>query len=238
MAREQITSLDNLFDNIEVDENGVVRLEDWKDTIMWDKGRKLLPEAKSAIVLVMEVFPEVVKHLTSKAQVGEMALRDLFNRNVEVIRGHLDWQAYKVVKKLHNLGFKGVPLPCGGAPFEARFLESAFSYKHAAQAAGLGILGWHSMLITPEFGSRVRLACIITDAYLSPSASAVNEMPCPKCGGACIKICPASAIAKPEGNETSRVNKYACFTYLNASGGCAECLKVCPTGKIPWEGAY
>ncbi|MFC2005412.1 hypothetical protein ACFLVG_00400 [Chloroflexota bacterium] len=231
MVKGDIVALDHLLDNAEVDKIGAVRLDDWKDTPLWDKARQLLPEPKSIIVLALEVLPEVIKYLTSQAQVGEIVLRDLFTRNVELVNGHLDWQAYKTVKKLHSLGFKGVPLPAGGAPFDNRFLEGTLSYKHAARAAGIGVLGWHSMLITPEYGTRVRLACVITDALLLPSAPVVEEAPCPECGGACIKICPASAITKPQGNETYKINSFACNTYLNASGSCSECLKVCPAGR-------
>ncbi len=216
MAEEATIELNSLLDGIEVDKVGVARLDDWRDTPLWPKVQNLLPGAESIVVLAQEVFPEVVKHLTPKVLVGEMALRDLYNRNSEIIGGHLDWEAYKMVKRLHRQGFKGLPLPARGGPHEARFLEGPFSYKHAAQAAGLGALGWHSMLITPEYGPRVRLACVITDALLEPSAPSSDELPCAKCDGACIKICPVTAITKPQGSETYGLDKYACSTYLNA----------------------
>lgn len=232
MAKATAAELGHLFEDIETDKIGVVRLDDWRDTPLWPKVQNLLPGAESIVVLAQEVFPEVVKHLTPKVLVGEMALRDLYNRNSEIIGGHLDWEAYKMVKRLHRQGFKGLPLPACGSPYEARFLESPLSYGHAAQAAGLGVLGWHSMLITPEYGPRVRLACVITDALLKPSAPSSDELPCAKCDGACIKICPVTAITKPQGSETCSIDKYACSTYLNASGNCAQCLKVCPVGKM------
>jgi len=231
MEEQAIQALNNLFEGVEVDKIGVVALGDWKDTPLWDKAQHLLPRAMSIIVMAMEVFPEVVRHLTSKAQIGELTLRDLYDRNVEVINGLLDWQAYEIVKRLHNLGLKGLILPAGGAPSDERFLEGAISYKHVAQAAGLGVLGWNSLLITPEYGSRIRLACIITDALLESSASAGIDIPCVKCGGACIKICPAGAIKIPPESEQYAIDKYACSTYYTASGSCAECLKVCPAGK-------
>jgi epoxyqueuosine reductase QueG len=231
MTTGETAAPDVLFDDIAVDKVGTINLETYQDTPLWDKAKKLLAEVRSVIVLVMEEFPEVVKYATSRVQVGELALRDLYNRNLEVVDGYIDWQAYKLVKKLHHLGFQGLPLPAGGAPFDKRFVESAFPYKHVAEAAGLGVLGWHSMLITLEFGARVRLACIISDAPLPQSTSVAIEMPCIKCGGACIKICPVSAIAKPQGNKKYKIDRYACNTYLNAVGCCAECLRVCPTGK-------
>ena len=231
MVKSRDKKLDNLLEEIEVDKIGIVRLEDWKDTPLWSKVQRLLPGAKSAIVLAMEVFPEVVKHLTSKAQIGELALRDLHNRNTEMVKSHLDWEAYKTVKRLHRLGYKGIPLPADGAPYDSRFIEGVLSYKHAAQLAGLGAIGWHSMLLTPEYGARVHLACVVTNAPLPPSTPMEEYYPCPECGGACIKICPVSAIKKPESKESYNIDKYACSTYLDAAGGCSECLRVCPTGR-------
>jgi epoxyqueuosine reductase QueG len=233
MKKGALARLDRFLQNLEVDKVGVVSLEDHKDTPLWRDAGKLLPNAKAVIVLALEVFPEVVKYLSSKRLVGEMALRDLYGRNMEVVNGRLDWEAYRTVKKLHDEGFSGLSLTAGGAPYESRFVEGPISYVQAAQAAGLGVIGWHSMLITPEYGTRVRLALVLTDAPLSSRTGAVGESPCPACGGACVKICPAKAIARPRKGEQWNMNKYACSTYLAATASCAECLRVCPAGKKP-----
>ena len=231
MKKNTLTELDQFIQSLEVDKVGVLSLEGLKDTSFRHNAVKLLPGTKSVIVLALEVFSEVVKYLTSKQLVGEMALRDLQRRNEETVNGLLDWEAYRIVKKLHKEGFSGLPLPAGGAPYDSRFVEGVISYVHAAQAAGMGVIGWHSMLITPEYGARVRLAMVLTDAPLAPRISAAGEFPCPACGGACIKICPVKAIPKPRKAERWNINKYACSTYLEATISCAECLRVCPAGK-------
>lgn len=232
MATDATAGLDNLLKGLKVDKIGIANLDDWKDAPLWHKAQKLLPGAKSVIVLAMELFQETVAQITSKAVVGDLALRDLYLANGDVICGHLNWEAYKMVKSLHALGYKGLSLPDGGhSPTDGRFLESPLSYKHAAEAVGLGILGWHSLLITPEYGPRVRLTCILTNAPLAASDPLNMESPCLKCGGACVKICPARAISKPQAGEAYRIDKYACSTYYAASGMCAECLRVCPAGK-------
>ncbi len=198
MAKSDIADLNELLSEARVDKIGIARLEDWRDTPLYEKAKKLLPGAKSIIVMAMELFPETVNYVSSQATVGDMTLRDLYNANYEVAGGHLDWEGYKLIKALHKQGFKGLLLPAGGSPSDGRFLVGPISYKNAAEAAGLGIIGWHGLLITPEFGSRVRLASIITDAPLEGSPPLKMESPCLKCGGACIKICPARAIARPE----------------------------------------
>lgn len=231
MAKENIKDLDDLLKDVKVDEVGIINLDDWKETQLWNDAQKLLPGAKSIAVLAMEVFLETVNQVTSKAITGDLALRDLYLANSDVVSGHLDWEGYKIVKRLHAQGFKGLLLPAKGGPYDSRLLEGPLSYRHTAQAAGLGIIGWHSLLITPEYGSRVRLACILTDAPFASSAHLNIESPCFKCGGACIKICPAKAITRPETGESYQLDKYACCSYYTASGMCAECLRVCPAGR-------
>lgn len=232
MAKDDIADLNELLSEARVDKIGIARLEDWRDTPLYEKAKKLLPGARSIIVMAMELFPETVNYVSSQATVGDLALRDLYNANYEVAGGHLDWEGYKLIKALHKQGFKGLLLPAGGSPSDGRFLVGPISYKNAAEAAGLGIIGWHSLLITPEFGSRVRLASIITDAPLEGSPPLKMESPCLKCGGACIKICPARAIARPEAGDDYHLDKFACSTYYTASGMCSECLRVCPAGRV------
>ena len=231
MVKETTTSLDNLLGDLKVDKIGIASLYDLKDTPLWNQSQKLLPGAKSVIALAMELFLATVNQVTSKAVVGDLALRDLYLANSAVVNGHLDWEGYKMVKLLHAQGFKGLLLPAEGGPYDSRLLEGPLSYKHTAEAAGFGIIGWHNLLITPEYGPRVRLVCILTDAPFTSSAPLNMESPCLECGGACVKICPAKAISKPRAGEAYHLDKYACCSYYTASGMCAECLRVCPAGK-------
>ncbi len=215
----------------DIDIIGTVSLENLKDNPVCKTSAELLPGAKSVIVLALEVLPEALKHATPERTVGDMVMNDFYKRNTELVSGRLDWEIYKLVKRLHKKGYKGLPLTASGAPFDLRYLAPALPYKKVAELAGLGTTGWHSMLLTPEFGARVRLACAITDAPLPATAPGEKYYPCPECGGACIKICPVKAIRKPEGKEESVVDKFACSNYLNAAGGCSQCLKVCPAGR-------
>lgn len=224
--------LTSLLKGIQVDKVGVVSLEDFNGTSVAEIAEDLLTGARSVIVLAMEVFPELVKHLKSGRKVGELVLRDLFNRNADIVNGHLDWESYKLVRGLHELGFQGVPLPAGDAPFDARFIEGMLSYKACAVIAGMGRIGWNTMLLTPEFGVRQRLACIVTNALPDETASSDDYNPCSVCGGACVKVCPVQAIKPPQDGETSNIDRFLCNTYLSNAGGCSECLRVCPADRL------
>ncbi len=222
---------DDLFGDITADKIGIVRLDDWEETGTPARVREIMPAARSVVVLASEVFPEVIRFFTSKRNVGDLFTSDLAARNMELVSGHLDWDAYKIVKRLHPLGYRGIPTPADGAPFSDRDLRGVMPFGRLAEMAGLGKIGWHSMLLTPEYGARVRLSALITDAPLPPTAAGEVDDPCPACGGACIKICPAGAIPRPVPGEPVRIDRFRCSTTINASGGCSECLKICPAGR-------
>lgn len=65
--------------------------------------------------------------------------------------------------------------------------RSIISQKHAAQAAGLGTIGRHSLLITPEFGSMVWLGAVLVDAELE--ADPLLKPLCTNCN-LCAEACP------------------------------------------------
>jgi len=69
--------------------------------------------------------------------------------------------------------------------------------KAAAVEAGLGTLGLNTMLLTPEFGPRVYLGGVLTDAVLSAGSAATREL-ClglEECGR-CAAVCPEDAIPR------------------------------------------
>ena len=65
-------------------------------------------------------------------------------------------------------------------------------HKTVATRAGLGWIGKNCLLVTPEYGSAVRLSSLLTDAPLL-TAVPVNES---RCGGCrvCVDSCPARAL--------------------------------------------
>lgn len=203
---------DMLFEGVTADITGVVKLDDWKDkgAAVYKKAQQILSGAQSVIMLASEVFKEVVEHFTSKRSVGDMYLSDLAKRNMELVDGYLDWDAYIIIKRLHKLGYKGIPLPAGGAPFDSREIRGVIPFVTLAQMAGIGTIGWHSMLLTPEFGARIRMSALITDAPLPATGTDNKFYPCPECNGACIKVCPVSAITPPGNTTGAALDRFKC----------------------------
>ena len=221
--------LHNLEPDLDVDVVGIASLAEWKGTKLEESARKLLPQTRSAVVLAMEIYPEILDLTSPERIMGAASTNDLLPRNAEYLSGRLTKAAYDIARALRNIGLKALPLPAIGCPTDTRFLEAAFSFKHAGQAAGLGKIGWHSLLITPKFGPRVRLACCLTDAELEPTRTDMT-IQCHDCG-ICLDNCPSGALTKPPVDESYTMNKFACSSFRTASGGCSECMRVCPLGR-------
>ncbi|MGD8469306.1 MAG: epoxyqueuosine reductase [Desulfobacterales bacterium] len=64
--------------------------------------------------------------------------------------------------------------------------------KDAAVMAGLGCIGKNNLLVTPEFGPRIRLRAMILEAEVQPTGP--NQFdPCDGCKEPCRKACPQKA---------------------------------------------
>ena len=130
------------------------------------------------------------------------------------------------------MGYKA--LSCGN--------DTALSIPIAIDA-GLGQLGRNGLLITKEFGSRVKLVKIFTDLplkYDKPKDFGVTEF-CKTCFK-CAKECEADAISKEKeptfevhnisnnkGVLRWAVNAEKCYNYWLENGSeCSTCIVVCP----------
>jgi len=109
-----------------------------------------------------------------------------------------------------------------------------------AHDAGLGELGRHGYLISPRFGSRIRLGAVTTDLPLLPDKPikfGVQEF-CEKCRR-CAISCPSGSIPKGGKSVVRGVNKWplevaTCFKYWRLIGtDCGLCMKVCPFSHPP-----
>lgn len=213
---------------LDVDAVGVVSLEESPGSQLEEAALRLLPETHSIVILAMEVYREVLDQTRPERNMGSSSMNDLLARNADYLSGRLTKAAYDVARVCHLNGLKALPLPAAGCPTDTRFLQAIFSYKHAAQAAGLGYIGHSSLLITPEFGPRVRLSCCLTEAILKPTGG-VNVGDCGDCE-VCIDNCPSRALNRVPTGEPYIINKFACNAFRSASGGCSECMRVCPSG--------
>lgn len=129
--------------------------------------------------------------------------------------------------RMEKEGILAVPIPTNEDMLDentGRF-RSIISQKHAAQAAGLGTIGRHSLLITPEFGSMVWLGAVLTELELEPDE--LKERVCNDCN-LCVEACPINAL------EHTNINQKSCWNYAFGEKdgcwqiSCHKCRDVCP----------
>jgi epoxyqueuosine reductase QueG len=137
-------------------------------------------------------------------------------------------------------GFKARAIPASLKVDDEKLMGN-MSHKAVARMAGLGWQGKSLLLITSEFGPRVRLATVLTDMQLEADAPLRNR--CGKCSK-CADSCPASAIrnVSTESNYSDRetaINLQKCHNKLLEFQSipdigytfCGVCISACPFGK-------
>lgn len=110
-----------------------------------------------------------------------------------------------------------------------------------AVECGFGVLGKHGSLISKEYGSSFRLAGVLTNVPLAPTANEIDynvDDFCSRCQ-VCANACPPEAILPAKvpvrGEQKWYVDFDKCIPFFNEHFGCAICITVCPW-SIPGRG--
>lgn len=189
--------------------------------------KAFLPSAKACFVLGMEYGSEtmnLVKHPSKYA--GQVKTGELLAPHVNQLVKEIDQCNYDLARILKKQGYRSLVLPSRGLPFRPNGKMAAISFAHVAEAAGMGTIGTHSLLITPEFGTRVRLACLLTEAPV-PTTRRVDPVDdCTHCLD-CVKVCPIGAISSPGPGKRYEVDGMACKFYRDRFDNCGLCQKIC-----------
>ena len=110
-----------------------------------------------------------------------------------------------------------------------------------AVECGFGLLGKHGSLISKEYGSSFRLAGVLTNVPLEPTANEIDYNVDDFCGRCqvCANACPPEAILPVKvpvrGEQKWYVDFDKCIPFFNEHFGCAICITVCPW-SIPGRG--
>jgi len=153
----------------------------------------------------------------------------------------LDELAYNTSVLLQNDGYLSLPVPASQV-LDRKNWTAAISHKAVARMAGIGWQGKNLLIITAKYGSRVRLATVLTNAPLKFDVPVKNR--CGECT-MCRDACPVGAI-KGVGTKTYYSDRGEAL-YLERCAGklagefaaipdvgvpvCGICIKVCPFGR-------
>ena len=189
--------------------------------------KTFLPSAKACVVVGLEYDSEtmnLIKHPVKYADSPKTG--ELLAPHVNQLNKEIDQTCYDLARSLKKLGYRSIALPSRGLPMRPGQIKAAVSYAHVAEAAGMGTIGTHSLLITPEFGTRTRLTCLFTEAPLQTTRRIDPVDDCTHCLD-CVKVCPVQAISSPAPGERYRVDAMRCKFYREKVDNCGLCQKVC-----------
>lgn len=179
----------------------------------------VMPSCKSVISFAMP-FPVGTLRCASSVP---------YTRVRNTITPKLDALALELCLFLEKQGYASAPIPTNESQWDAATgrWRSIISQKHAAQAAGIGSIGRHSLLITPEYGSMVWLGCVMTEAELTPDPLLPDL--CEDCG-LCVVACSVHAL------ECREMAQQTCWDHAfgddpdtqNWRISCHACRDACP----------
>jgi epoxyqueuosine reductase len=191
--------------------------------------RKFFPAARSVVVVAINYYT-TPKHINDPAtgKVSRYAWGDDYHDVVGAkLRSLLTWIQ------------KEVP----GAQGKVCVDIQPMMDKAWAARAGLGWMGKHTNLITPEYGSWV----FIGELLLNIDLEYETELVADHCGSCtlCIDACPTSAITEPYVVDSNKCISYATIELRNAElpadvvenlegwfYGCDICQDVCPWNRF------
>jgi O-acetylhomoserine (thiol)-lyase len=191
------------------------------------------PWSRTVIVMGVQIFLPMLETTPS------IVYSELYNTTNRL----LDEAAYRVAAFLNTLGFRAFFFPRDGYGDISVLVEkpqAAFSHVIAGRYAGLGAIGLNHTLLTREYGPRVRLVSVISDAEVAPD-KVVEDNFCLGCG-LCEKHCPVKAFSPPPqrrqcgGFVVAEMDKHKCAAYHQRLKNefrypCGVCTRVCPVGR-------
>ena len=168
----------------------------------------LVPNAQKPAFLAegMKSIVVLTKHLLT----GCLAVEDVATQstNSHLALDLVDETLYSVAEWLEERGQAALPISPEYADMDLVWTGGGLlDLKWTAEFAGLGHVGLNLNFLTPDYGSRVYLAALLTDADLEPDAPLDHDL-CPglECGR-CGVLCPPKAIPL-EAPRGQSVNEY------------------------------
>ena len=209
---------------------GIAPVERFAGAPVGRRPMDILPTARNVIVAAVRVLDSVYDLPYTRYE---------YTNQFFILNSRLNSMATNVCEFLESEGYRNLPIPAA-YPRVNMDLCGILSHRHAAVLAGIGEFALNNMLTTPQYGSRVRLVSIVTEAELEADEP-YKESLCKKmqaeCEKACVKSCPINAIS-----EDGVINKDSCLRYQEqimpwsaAELRCGACIASCPIAKPKWK---
>ncbi len=164
----------------------------------------------------------------------------LYQQHYLKVNALLDDIALRVSQFIQDSKAVALPIPASQV-LNKEDWYSYISHKAVAIAAGIGWQGKSLLVVSPDYGPRIRLVTVLTDLSLRPDKPIRNR--CGKCTS-CAEACPAKAIKDvntkwhySDRDEAlffqrcvERVTKNQVEIPFVESPICGVCIRACPWG--------
>jgi epoxyqueuosine reductase len=113
--------------------------------------------------------------------------------------------------------------------YNEQTLATPLPHKTIALLAGLGWIGKHNLLVTPEFGSAVSICTVLTDAPVKTELHSPASSLCGDCS-ICLDICSPGALKGRSWDISTQRDE---LLDADRCTTCLKCLALCP-----WTARY
>ena len=190
------------------------------------------PELRYAVSIVVKLSDSVLKTIVDRPSIS-------YFQYYRTVNYRLDQLCLTCVRYLEDKGFNAFPIAASQSIPTNKY-SGIFQHKTVARLSGLGYIGKNALFITKEYGSKVRLATVLTDMPLSREGELILE----DCGDCkiCQNACPIGGIYgenfDPLNPNKDLLDREKCSQnmkrYQDVGRGavCGLCIKACPKNKL------
>lgn len=219
--------------------------------------KDFMRDCKTVIVIASRILDRGLNHPSVMPEGSEFIpdehLRDLMQYYFWEIESHgptsdmLNDIALRMAMLLQDEGYGSLYFRSSNDDsYGQRFLKgrirentAMFSHRHAAVRAGLGEFGLNNIVVTPEYGQRVRFVSVITTAEIEPTPIVEQKVCRGLSCGLCLRPCldigvltvqPTAESEKIWLNTVSVTDTKLCVQ-TNSKNHCkGQCIRSCPIG--------
>jgi epoxyqueuosine reductase len=193
--------------------------------------------------LAFDLSPSTIRNLRTGIALGvrlsDGVLDDITDHPTRLYLHHyrqtnyfLDRNSWELAREIEEMGATAMAI-AASQTIDWINQRGHLSHKEVARRAGLGWIGRNNLLVTPKYGSRIRLVTILTDLPLRSDQPL--ERDCGACRR-CVELCPAGAIAE----KPSEFDHIKCYEQLGQFKKglnlghyiCGICVKACDLTAI------
>ena len=193
---------------------------------------KELPNNTYAVSIAVKLSDAVLKTIDG-------APSFVYFQHYRTANALLDQIAFRLAREIEKAGFSALPVAASQSLGKNNPYYGVIPHKTVAVLSGLGFVGKSGLFLSEKYGSKVRLATVITDMPLT-NEFPVIENGCGDCH-ACQTACPAGAIfgTPPTADGERNFDPEKCSRYMKEhfqdvgrGSVCGICVNVCPKNKL------